>query len=95
MTSSICANCAHPAEDIAFVMVNGCRKCGEKKIVRIGNEGKTKKVDNMDDNIAIFMKGRGEYLVNLKALTNRLNDKDPLFIADSSGKINVLLNTED
>lgn len=95
MKRTLCGNCSHPADDIAHNMVNGCPKCGEKKIVRAKNAEVHKREDNSDENIGIFMKGKGEYVFNLKALTNRINDKDPLFIADSQGKINVLFNTED
>lgn len=89
-------------EDLAKQMVSGCTQCGSR-VFRIVKEGAVPKTadeiremleQQVSDDIAIHVKDRGQYAVNLSALVARDSGMDPILIQDKTGKISVLLNPD-
>lgn len=80
-----CAQCGIAVTDPAEFLVNGCNICEGKKLTSRKRENRTP----LDSSIGIYVKGTGEYVVNLKNLVEK-EETDPLMVADSNGKINVL-----
>ncbi len=79
--------------------MEGCPKCGKHKIIKNRGDGyredeKLMENKTIDENIAVFVRGSGEYIINLDNLT-KLDDDQPLLIEDSTGKVNVLFNPDD
>lgn len=95
---SVCANCNTPILDVARVIMEGCPRCGHKKIIK--NRGENYRTDetlmkerNIDENISIFVRGNGEYIINLDNLTKQGEDQ-PLLVEDQRGRVNILFDDE-
>jgi predicted nucleic acid-binding Zn-ribbon protein len=89
-------------EDLAKQMVSGCTQCGNR-VFRICKDDAAPKSPEeirrilekqVSDDIAIHVRDRGQYAVNLKALVSRDSGMDPILIQDKTGKISVLLNPD-
>ena len=103
-----CKNCEVEILDIAKAMMKGC-DCGSRIFKQNRNfkghprvEEVAKEINQMPNNhqlrangdVAILIKGKGTYSVNIDALVNRASGIEPLLIEDAKGIINVILNPD-
>ncbi|MCY3410462.1 MAG: hypothetical protein INQ03_02390 [Candidatus Heimdallarchaeota archaeon] len=98
MVNSVCANCNTPIFDVAKVITQGCSKCGGTKIIKNRGDGyrdedPLMKNKGLDKDISIYVKGKGEYVLNLEALAK--TDKDePMMVEDQKGRQHLIFNSD-
>lgn len=96
----LCKKCKAPIDDLAEAMIEGC-PCGSRGFIKskmkktsVGNDDKPVIQKKPTGDVAIAIKQKGEYQLNLLALVKRESERDPIFVEDSKGIINVVLNPE-